>query len=330
VTESTLSQTRTQLRQEIGYFLGYGRTVDDWSTEEESDIDAALNKGLRQFYFPPRLTPQESAHEWSFLKPIDTLTTIASYTTGTIAVADESKTVTLTTGTWPSWAATHGSLVIDTVEYAISTRDGDSQITLSSAFDGTTLTAGDYTLWHDGNYDMPDDFGGMEGEMTFAVTTQFMPLKRIGEGQVRAERQLTTARSRPIFVAVRPKESDGTDGQRFEAMLVPIPGSTTYTLTYRKRILANALSATIINPYGGMAHSDTILASCLAAAELQIEDAKGARWMEFKERLAASVDADRKANSQEYFGYNGDNSDGTSRHVLNQDVLVTYNGDSTS
>ena len=328
MAESTLSLTRTELREEIGHFLGYGRTSTSWSTDQGSDIDAALNKGLRQFYFPPRLTPSDTAHKWSFLKPIDTLTTIDTYSTGTIAIADGATVVTLTTGVWPSWAATHGSLVIDAVEYAITSRDSDTKITLSTAYDGDDLTAETYSLWHDGNYDMPDDFSGIDDRMTFSVTTQYAPLKVIGEGQIRAARQQTTARNRPRFVAIRPKESDGTDGQRYEAMFVPIPNDT-YTLTYRKQLLANKLTATILHPYGGMAHSETILASCLAAAELQQEDKKGVRWDNFMERLSASVDEDKKAHSQSYYGKNLDRSDYGDGYLLD-DVLVTVNGASTA
>ncbi len=327
MTESTLSLTRTQLREEIGHFLGYKRTTSAWSTSQIADIDAALNKGLRQFYFPPKITPADSAHRWSFLKPIDTLVTIDSYDTGTISVNDSSATVTLATGTWPSWTATHGTLVISTVEYAIATRDSDAQITLTTNYDGdgSNLSGGSYTLRHDGNYDMDDDFGGIVGEMTFGAVTQYQTIKVVGEGQIRQARQQISTRARPQFVAIRPKESDGTDGQRYEAMFYPVPGAV-YTLSFRKRILVDALTATIKNPYGGMEHSETILASCIAAAELQSEDTKSVRWDEFMERLSASVDGDRKAYSQDFYGYNSDNSD-IPEYGIRNETVVTVNGE---
>lgn len=330
MSESTLSLTRTELRVEIGYFLGYTRTSGNWTTAQGADIDAVLNKGLRQFYFPPRITPDKPAYKWSFLKPVDTLTTIATYSTGTISVDDGSAVVTLADGTWPSWAATHGTLVISNAEYAIASRDSDAQITLSTNYDGdgTNLSGGTYTLWHDGNYDLPDDFGGIEGEMTFAVVTQFPPIKEVGEGQIRAARQETTNRNRPIFVAVRPKESDGTGGQRYEAMFAPIPGATVYVLTYRKRILVDALTSGNPHPYGGMAHSETILASCLAAAEL-LEDKKGVHWDTFMERLTASIDEDKQAHSRSFYGYNRDLSDEVVGRRIDR-VSVTYNDESTA
>lgn len=323
MSESTLALTRTELRQEIGYFLGYKRDADSWSDEENTDIDAILSKGLRQFYFPPRLSDDGSAHEWRFLKPVEDISTVASYTTGTVAIDNGSAVITLTDGTWPTWAATHGTLTISNTEYAISTRDNDTQLTLSAAWSEDSVTAATYGLEHNGNYDLPDDFGGVEGDFTFEPNEGFPPLKIVGEGRIRALRQESDSRHRPKYVAIRPKKSDGSSGQRFEAMFWPIPNAV-YPLVYRKLVLANALTSDNPHPLGGMAHSQTILASCLAAAESQTEDRRGPKWDEYMTQLGASIEHDKKAYTQEFFGYNYDRSDGSEYRRTRVSGLVTH------
>jgi hypothetical protein len=67
------------LRSEVAHFLGYGRGADygetAWTTEQLNDIRTVLNSGLRQFYDPPPLEGiSPVSHEWSFLRPVATLT----------------------------------------------------------------------------------------------------------------------------------------------------------------------------------------------------------------------------------------------------------------
>jgi hypothetical protein len=79
----------------------------------------------------------------------------AVYSTGTIAVANGSATVALTTGTWPTWAAS-GELLISGVWCPILTRDSNSQVTLRSTWNGTAQTAATYTL-AEFSYTLPTD-----------------------------------------------------------------------------------------------------------------------------------------------------------------------------
>lgn len=327
MAESTLSLALDALKQEVGHYFGYGRTIDDWSTDQAADIDAAIAKGQRQFYFPPAVAPGERPHRWSFMTPIDTITTIATYSTGTVAVV--SGTATISDGTWPSWAKTHGTLTIDTTEYTISSRDSDTELTVV----GDDVSAGEsFTLEHSGDYDLPDDFGDIRGQLTFATQTVYPAITIIGEGRIRALRQQVEVRSRPVFAAIRPKESDLTSGQRFEILFEPIPDAV-YVLSYRKSILPDALtsSGSKTIPLGSMMHTETLRASCVAAAEEQSLDKKGSKWTDFMERLQASVAYDQEQGMPDFFGYNSDNSDiGVShdnRHPYNYRVkgLVTYN-----
>ncbi len=325
MTESTLSSQYSDLQKAVAHYLGHGLDSAKWTTHQAAVITMIIKRGLRQFYYPPKVYDREMPHEWSFLKPIATLTTVATYSTGTVEVS--SGTCTLSDGTWPTWAKTNGTLTIGTTEYTISSRDGDTELTVV----GDDVDAGaSYTLGHNGNYDLDEDFGGIEGVITYESRNK-PDIVIVGEGKIRSLRNSQKARTYPYFAAVRPKECAGTaTGQRFEIMLFPIP-SVEYVLKFRMNILPDALTDSIKYPYGGAVHAETIEASCLAVAELQEDEKKGPKHDYFMERLTASIALDKRAYQAEFLGYNGDNSDnadrdsGLRRHP--QTFLVTYNGE---
>jgi len=327
MTESTLSSQFTDLQKAVAHHLGLGIDSAKWSADQTAIIAMIIKRGLRQFYHPPRIYPDEPSHQWSFLKPTVTLTTVGTYSTGTVEVS--SGTCTLTDGVWPSWAATHGTLTIGTTEYAITTRDGDTELTVVGDDVAAETT---YSLTHSGNYDLPEDFGGIEGNMTYEPSEHKEDILIVGEGKIRNLRGGQTARSCPIYAAVRPKECAGTSvGQRFEIMFFPIPNDA-YDLSYKKIILASALTGTIKYPYGGAMHAETLEASCIAMAELQEDEKKGPMYDYFIERLTASIQIDKTAYSAEFLGYNRDNSDAVHRDGGRNDrhrgnFLVTYNGE---
>lgn len=343
MAESTLAISYDDLRSAIAHFLGHTLTELSWSANDIAVQDMIIKRGLRQFYFPPKISPDEAPHEWSFLKPVTTISTIAPYSTGTILLTLADATVTLTTGTWPTWAATNGTLIVDNVEYAIASRDvGGVTIELSSAWALATQTAATYSLVHDGNYDLPDDFGGLEGNLVCESTTNKPNVIIIGEGRVRSLRQSHASSSTPCYAAVRPKEQTTmTSGQRFEIMFYPIPDDV-YTYSYVKRILPQMLvdavapADDITYPYGGALHAETLLASCIAIADEQENSNQfdgrptDAKKKVFIERLTASIALDKQMNSVDYFGYNGDRSNMIHRDSETERDrnigLVTYNG----
>lgn len=77
MAESTLSLGYSDYRSEIGYYLGYGRTSGNWTSDQTSDINAILKMGLRQFYYPPVLSKGEPIYDWSFLHINTTIATVA-------------------------------------------------------------------------------------------------------------------------------------------------------------------------------------------------------------------------------------------------------------
>jgi hypothetical protein len=181
------------------------------------------------------------------------------------------------------------------------------------------------------DYTLSADFGGLIGEMTYASTdNRWLPVEITGEHRLRMLRQrdFTDVNSDPKLAAIRPKSSDGSNGQRFELLLWPTPEKV-YTLSYSYHALPSKLTASNPYPLGGQAHAETILESCLAIAESRMDNVAGIHAAAFQQRLRASISFDQKMNTAERMGYNGDGSDARmmseqENRELNGD-LVKYN-----
>ena len=63
MAESTLSSQYSDFRIAIAHFMGLGIDSTAWSTDEVSRIAMILKRGLRQFYYPPRLYEGEAPHQ---------------------------------------------------------------------------------------------------------------------------------------------------------------------------------------------------------------------------------------------------------------------------
>ena len=178
---------------------------------------------------------------------------------------------------------------------------------------------------------LPDDFGNPEGDITITTTggQTWWPLQLVGEGQLRNRySQSPSTTGRPIAVALRPQK--GTEllrSQRFEFFFWPIADQD-YTLECVYSLLMDALTSTHPYCYGGAAHAETILESCLAVAESRLDDSMTVHALEFQRRMAASIALDRRSKPA-HLGYNGDRSDNVRRwNRVNPHYLgrITYNG----
>ncbi len=244
MSEPTLSLTYDELRGEVGFFLGLGRGSAQggsaWSNDDERTINFVVKSGLRRFYYPsdPEVAP--SGYDWSFLKPVASL----------------------------------------------------------------SLASGASTLR------LPDDFGGLEGQVTVSSSTGgYAPIPVVGEGMIRQRfAESPSATGRPLMAALRPlKGTTGAQGQRFELFVWPTADAT-YTLQLAYYVAADYLNTAFPYHLGGSVHAETILESCLAIAEQRLDDAMTVHTMAFKERLLASINHDRK-NKPQSLGYNADCSD---------------------
>jgi len=256
--QSTLDLSLSQLKAEIGEFLGFGRGTDygdvAWSTRQENQIDSCLDSGLRMFYFPAPLPGEQSSYDWSFMRPIRQIDVPAS--------ANE--------------------------------------------------------------VDMPDDFGGLEGDVRIIIDGgQMVPIRQTNEQVILQKRaSAPDVVGKPEWCAV----STGTQvrqgaGQRSRLLLYPMTDQI-YTLEYQMYILPNSLQVTKNFAMGGPVHAETIKSAVKAAAELYMDNMPGPMMAAFLDRMRASISLDRR-NKGQTFGYNGDPSNLNRRYRYRNGLYST-------
>jgi hypothetical protein len=259
------------------------------------------------------------------MRPTTTLTTVASYSTGTVTIV--AGVVTLASGTFPSFGTASGELTVTAtgISYTVSTRDSSTQLTLTD----TTVTAAalsTYTLGFP-SYDLPADWGSFIGPITFRPGTGDMygPIEVVGEYMIRTKRQANDEFARPQYAAVIPKTFDPTVGQRFSLTTWPTADDA-YVLTYKYNANPNELTNTNKYHLGGMRHSELLLESCLACAERKINDTAGVHQAAFMSLLASCVAFDANSTAPDYLGINNDRSDGRYADEHSGNYFVPLNG----
>lgn len=73
-----LSINRAYLKRLVGHGLGYGYHPQGWTYTQREEVHEVVRCGQRRFYYPEPLDGERYGHQWSFLKPITTLTTKAT------------------------------------------------------------------------------------------------------------------------------------------------------------------------------------------------------------------------------------------------------------
>ena len=71
-TTGTLQVSYSDLCDTVSRFLGYD--PDNLTDAQEDEVDAYVQSGVRNFYFPPTVNGAEVGYEWSFMRPATTLT----------------------------------------------------------------------------------------------------------------------------------------------------------------------------------------------------------------------------------------------------------------
>jgi hypothetical protein len=159
-------------------------------------------------------------------------------------------------------------------------------------------------------YQLGDDYGGLDGELTYpSAQSLYSPIRRTGIGEVeRLLQRSAGVKTQPRYFAIHLTNQQGLSGQRWQLTFAPTPDSS-YTLTGQMRVLPLALSYARPWPLGGEQHAETILAACLAEAESYLNAEDSTMRARYKERLLASIAQDVQENTPRTLGYNGDRSD---------------------
>jgi len=314
----SITYSLSELKIAVGDYLELGRS--GWSADDTSRIVEIIKSALSQVYYP---TTEKGTYQWSWMRPISELTTNAPYDTGTIEVV--SGVVTLSGGTFPAWAA-QGEIVIAGGTYDVDTRDSDTQVTLINTDvdrdSGTPYTLACY------QYDLPDDFGGFEGDqMTYTPgQAELYPAVTVTSDRIiRKKRQHYTERCRPRLVSYTPKTLVAATGQRYEAQFYPTPNAA-YTLHYKYKVIPDMLSNDAHFPHGGPAVGELILQACLSVAEQRHNDEVRIHTNEFNKRLTAAISDDAESFSPDTLGYNSDNSDRVMRDPHDQVAVHSFEG----
>lgn len=160
-------------------------------------------------------------------------------------------------------------------------------------------------------YVLPDNFGVIEGKITFNPTQGYKAIDIVSEQRIRMlyqggllsgrPQEGSITRTAPATIVGTPPAADTYIGERFTLTLWPKPDAV-YNLTYNYAVLPQMLSATNPYPLGGAMHSRTILESCLAIAETHIGDTAGFHRAAFREALVQSIAHDKASKSVEFIG----------------------------
>ncbi len=279
----------TILQERVGHYLFGIRT--GFTSDQQSDIGDCLNDGLRRVY---------AAHNWSFLRPLADVVTTAPYATGTVTIA--SGVVTLSGGTFPSWAAS-GVLKVSNRYYSVAIRGSDTQITL----DDTTVTVASAASFQLARpeiaLDATFDSVSNDSDLTYYPSAEswYPPVKWRHDATIRHLEGTNPEFDRPVFYSVRTVSFDPTVGSRKVLALYPAPDKV-YTLRVPMILRPVLLDAVNVYPIGGEVLAQVMLEACLAAAEVNFEEREHVHEKRFMELIGLAIREDQERSSPTSLG----------------------------
>jgi hypothetical protein len=262
-----------------------------FSSDQTDDIEDCIKFGLRTVY---------SAHDWSFFRPVEDISTTAPYTTGTVTIV--AGVVTLVTGTWPTWAAT-GILKVSNSYYSVASRDSNSQITL----DDTSVAAAALSTYSLARPEVPldDDFEAVanDSDLTYYPDQNdlYPPVRMRHDKAIRTAQQNNPYFDRPVLYSVRTVEFDPTVGSRKRLAFYPTPDAA-YVLRVPMILRPTMVDVTNQYPVGGETLSQLITEACLAEAERLLDNREDIHTKRFWEMLPLAIKADQEKSSPTSLG----------------------------
>lgn len=288
-TEYSTTVGYSVLSERVGHYLFGQRS--SFSADQQADINDCVHDGLRRVY---------AMHEWSFLRPVQDITTTAPYVTGTIAIA--AGVVTLTGGTFPSWAA-DGIFQVNNRYYSVESRDSDTQITLDST--SVTISAG--TSYQLARPEIPLDAAfdsiANDSDLTYYPSPEswYPSVKMRHDSMIRRLEGTNPEFDRPVFYSVRTVRFDPTVGSRKVLALYPTPDQE-YTLRVPMILRPVLMDSVNLYAIGGELLSQVILEAALAAAEHNFEEREHVHEKRFMELIGLAIRDDQERSSPTSLG----------------------------
>jgi hypothetical protein len=190
-------------------------------------------------------------------------------------------------------------------------------------FTDLTLKSGQSTA------ELPEDAGGIVGQVTIGDGTSVPRILQVwGPARIAARFAiLPTATGSPEWVSVRPQKRLRSDGPPRTELYVFPTANADYVLSFQYFVNPKYLSGDLPYAYGGPEHAETLIAACKASAELDRDGKIAEREAFFQQRLAASIQIDRRKKEQ-FIGYNGNPRNDRHRHLWGQVrwPVITING----
>lgn len=159
------------------------------------------------------------------------------------------------------------------------------------------------------NYDLPDNWGAPIGEPFITSGNYNTPFRiqnvEISHLDYHRMNFPNGSPAQPRMLSIFPKPFVPATGQRWQVGFYPTPGAG-YALHWRYHVIPNRLSQTAPYHAGGMKHSQTVLAACLAVCESVKHETQGEKREEFVRRLIASIATDKNESSVDFVGHMAD------------------------
>lgn len=263
-----------------------------FTNDQTTDILQCIQDGLNYVY---------TAHDWSFFRPIQDITTTAPYSTGTVTIA--MGVVTLVGGTWPDWAAL-GTLKVGDRYYSVFSRDSNTKLTLNDP----SIVVSVASAFQLGRLEetLPEAFEAIanDSDLTYYPdqNTLYPPVKQRHDQYVRTIQQSNPFYDRPHVYSVRTVEFDPTVGSRKRLALYPTPDAA-YVLRVPMVLRPTMIDETNQFPVGAELLCPLITEACLMAVELDFyEKVDGRHTKRFYEMLPLAIQADRERSSPTSLG----------------------------
>jgi len=229
--------------------------------------------------------------DWHCLHPSATLALWATVT-GTASIS----TVTITDSTnkpfLPSMVG--HAIVMDTSEtsYTISSVTSSSVVVVTA--DASTDDGDTFTITPDGNYTLPAGYAYMESGPIFnAPNSAIGNIHQVSPGDILQARAGSTSGTYALRWATRPLAFTTTQGQLWELMLHPTPGSA-LTVSIQYRLNPADMTADAEYPVGGNAFNLAVRAYGMRAVERTKQQKGGMRAQEAQEAFQSALVEDHR------------------------------------